>query len=59
MEKYNKVIVNNLICETLNPENTIAQLHKILQTLPPEKQINTINQFNEHVMKHKTYSSKK
>jgi len=27
MDEYNKVLVNNLICETLDPNNTIAQLY--------------------------------
>lgn len=26
MERYNKLKVNNLICETLHPENVVAQL---------------------------------
>ena len=59
MEEHDKMMVNNLVCETLNPENTVAQLYKILQTLTPEKQRNVIKQFNEHVTKHNIYSSKK
>jgi hypothetical protein len=59
MEKHDRMMVNNLICETLNPENTVAQLYKILQTLTPEKQRNVIKQYNEHIIKEKTYSSKK
>jgi hypothetical protein len=29
MDKYNKINVNNLICETLHPNNIIAKLYKI------------------------------
>ena len=59
MEEHDKMMVNNLICETLNPENTVAQLYMILQTLTPEKQVNVIKQYNEHIIKEKIYSSKK
>jgi len=27
MEKYDKIYVNNLICETLHPDNIIAKLY--------------------------------
>ena len=27
MEKYEKMMVNNLICETLHPENIVARLY--------------------------------
>jgi ribosomal protein L13E len=59
MEKYDKMIINNLICETLHPENTAAQLCKILQTLNAEQQELLIKQSNELVIKNKVYSSKK
>jgi hypothetical protein len=28
MENYETVVVNNLMCETLHPANTIAQMYK-------------------------------
>ena len=28
MENYDKILVNNLICETLHPNNIIAKLYK-------------------------------
>jgi len=59
MEEHDKMMVNNMVCETLNPENTVAQLYNILKSLTPEKQVNVIKQYNEHVIKEKTYSSKK
>lgn len=59
MEKHDKMIVNNLICETLNPENTVAQLYKILQTLPPEKQRNVIEEYNEFSKRTNIYAPKK
>jgi hypothetical protein len=27
MEKHDKMMINNLICETLNPENILAKIH--------------------------------
>ena len=42
MEKHDKMIVNNLICETLHPENSIAKLYRVLQ-----KAKNIINSVNE------------
>ena len=42
MEKHDKMIVNNLICETLHPENSIAKLYRVMQ-----KEINILNSLNE------------
>ena len=33
METHNKMIVNNLICETLNPESDVAKIHTLLNTV--------------------------
>lgn len=33
MENYEKIIVNNLVCETLHPENQIAKLHMAFKNL--------------------------
>ena len=35
METHDKMIVNNLICETLHPENCVAKLYEILQKINP------------------------
>lgn len=37
MEEHDKMVVNNLICETLHPENGIAKLYRDLQKLNPEE----------------------
>jgi hypothetical protein len=47
MKEYNKMTVNNLICETLHPKNITAMLYKKLQTLNPEEQEELINYYNE------------
>ena len=59
LKEHNKMIVNNLICETLHPENSVAKLYKVLETLTPEKQNKLIEKVNEYVVKNKCYSSKK
>ena len=38
MEEHDKMMVNNLICETLHPENSMAQIYKVLQKLSPKGQ---------------------
>jgi hypothetical protein len=51
MEEHDKMIVNNLICETLDPENTIAKLHCELQALNPKEQEKRINMINKQTLK--------
>jgi hypothetical protein len=52
MEKHDKMVVNNLICETLNPEHDIAKLHTILKDMTSENKIKFIKEYN------KTYIAK-
>lgn len=60
MEKHDKMVVNNLICETLHPENGIAKLYRdFLQKLNPDEQTDLINNYNEYVIKNKTFTSTK
>jgi hypothetical protein len=59
MEKHDKMLVNNLICETLHPENGMAKLYRKLQKLNPEEQNDLINNYNEYVIKNKIFTSKK
>ena len=47
MEKHDKMIVNNLICETLHPENKIAKLYNLLKNLDDEEQKKVIHSLNE------------
>jgi hypothetical protein len=58
MENYNKMLVNNLICETLHPKNYIAELYKDLQTMSPDQQKKIIKKFNEY-MKEINFHQKK
>jgi hypothetical protein len=59
LKKYDKIIVNNLVCETLHPENLVAKLYKILEPFNEEEQYKLIEKFNEYVVKNKYYSSLK
>lgn len=47
MEEHDKMIVNNLVCETLDPKNRIAKLYMMLQQMTPERQETFIKKFNE------------
>ena len=57
MEEYDRIVVNNLICESLHPENTIAQLYTILQGFNLEEQEEIIKQYNEFTLKNKVSST--
>jgi hypothetical protein len=59
MEEHEKMVINNMICETLNPENTIAKIYNILQTLSVKEQNELIRAYNTAVSKHKIFSSEK
>ena len=57
MEDDNKMMVNNLICETLSPTNSIAQIYKQLQTLSHSDQIILIKTYNEYVVENNIFVS--
>ncbi len=57
MEEHDKIMVNNLICETLHPENFVAKLYKHLQTLNPEEKNEFIKKYNEYY--NRIYTPKK
>ena len=59
METPNKMVVNNLICETLHPENTIAKLQMVLQNLNSEEQQRLIEEYNNYVIKNNVFNSNK
>jgi hypothetical protein len=50
MEEHDKMMINNLICETLHPKNRIAKLYEALAKMTPEKQSSFIKKFNEAVV---------
>jgi len=51
LEDYDKMIVNNLICETLHPENMIAKLYTLLPNYNIEQQCQIIKKYNTIVSK--------
>ena len=57
MEDDDKMMVNNLICETLSPTNNIAHIYKQLHTLTYPDQINLIKSYNDYVVKHSVFAS--
>jgi hypothetical protein len=58
MEEDDKMMVNNLICQTLHPENSIAKLYKYLQNVNPKEKQKIIEEYNEYAIKNKVFSSK-
>lgn len=57
LEKHDKMLVNNLICETLHPENYIAKLYHILPRLTEKQTEKLINEINAKVEKRSILSS--
>ena len=59
LEEHDKMMVNNLICETLHPENGVAKVYMALQKLDTEGQKLLIKKINAHVIKNNVFNSKK
>ena len=59
LETHNKMMVNNLICETLNPENPVAQLYTQLQRIPKNKHSAVIEEFNRLCIENNLYGTNK
>jgi len=51
MEDYGKMIVNNLICETLHPENDMTKLYGACKNLNIKEQQQLIEWYNEEYKK--------
>jgi hypothetical protein len=51
LKKYDKMIVNNLICETLHPNNMIAKLYTLMPKYNLEHQCQMIKIYNKVVSK--------
>jgi hypothetical protein len=51
LEQHGKMVVNNLVCETLDPENGVARLHRLLQTLSPEEQQKVLDVVGQQVQR--------
>ena len=58
MEKPDKMLVNNLICETLHPENCIAKLYRTLQGLTIQQQNELINKLNKYAIENNIFNKK-
>ena len=58
MERHEKMMVNNLICETLHPENSIAKLYNILKNLSIKDQNEFIIKCNQYAIKNNIYNKK-
>ncbi len=50
MEEHDKMVVNNLICETLHPDNYVAQMYHAFKTLTPKQRIEAIQKVNKVVL---------
>ncbi len=57
LDSHDKMIVNNMICETLNPRNTIAQLYMSLKKIPEEKHASVFSQYNAFCKEHNIYGT--
>ena len=57
MEEHDKMIVNNLICETLHPKNELAKLYTYIQNLNLQEENELIKKYNEYVIKNKDFKS--
>lgn len=51
MENHDVMIVNNIVCETLHPENSVAKLYKLLENKDVD-----INNYSDLIDKHNYYS---
>lgn len=58
MDEHDKMIVNNLVCETLDPTSDIAKLHLLLETLNPEQKNYLVNEFNKIKIEHQLNNKK-
>ncbi len=58
MENHEKILVNNMICETLHPTNYVAQLYKVMEKLDNLERETLIKEVNKLVIKNKSFASK-
>ena len=58
LENHDKMMVNNLICETLNPENPIAKVYGMLKSYSVEEQERLIKECNKITVNNNKFSSK-
>ena len=59
MEEHDKIIVNNLICETLHPKNGVAEVHRILLTKNKQEQQLFIKKYNNFATTKKIFNNRR
>jgi hypothetical protein len=57
-ETHESMLVENLVVETLEPTNHIAQLYMVMNELNDEDKLRLIKEYNIHVEKYSTYTKK-
>jgi hypothetical protein len=57
MEEHDKMVVNNLICETLHPENYVAKISQALKVLTPKQRVELIQKVNKEIIRMDLFSS--
>ena len=57
LEEHDKMMVNNLICETLHPDNGVAQVYRVLQKLDTDGKQAFIQKINAHVIKNNVFNN--
>jgi hypothetical protein len=56
METHDLMMVNHLVCETLDPENGIAKLEKTLKEVTYQERELFIQLYNQYVLQHNTFA---
>ena len=58
MEEHDKMLVNNLICETLHPDNLVAKLYNIMKEYTLEEQEIIVKACNRNTLKKYLFNKK-
>ena len=56
-DHHGTMLVNNLVCETLHPDNLAAKLFRLLNHLPREEQANHVRKYNAFCETNKIYDN--
>ena len=59
MEKHERMSINNIICETLNPENMVAKITNSISNLNGKQKKEFIKKANNYIVENKHNISKK
>ena len=58
MENHSTMLVNNIICETLHPDNDIAKIHNVINSIDYNACEKLIKNHNHHYIKNHYYIKK-